>query len=356
MGPTTAPLLPPSPSFTLTGDVISPTGMTISGGTVRLGDGGTSGSIIGDVVNNGALIYDRSDSYIDFGAISGSGTLTHQGSGTTTLAAVNSYTGLTSVNAGQLDVDGVIAGSAQVAADATLLGSGSINGTVTVLAGGHLTPGELPGEGAGTLRVGSLVLNPGSQLDYNLGIPNIVGGTVNDHLIAAGALTLDGVLNITDLGGFSRGVYQLIAYGGALIDNVLDIGILPSGFPIGGVSISTATPGQVNLVVATGGFNLQYWDGPNGFGNSQVDGGSGFWNPFYSNWTNETGTFNTDWQEGFAVFQGAPGTVTLGGFMSIEGMQFRTDGYTVQGGDYRLLLEPAAIVSVDAGVTATVSA
>ena len=239
--------------------------------------------------------------------ISGSGTVTHQGTGTTTLTAVNSYTGLTSVNAGRLDVDGVIAGSAQVAADATLLGSGSINGTVTVLAGGHLTPGELPGEGAGTLRVGSLVLNPGSQLDYDLGIPDIVGGTVNDHLIVAGALTLDGVLNVTDLGGFSRGVYQLIGYGGALTDNVLDIGSLPAGFPIGGVSISTATPGEVNLVVASGGFNLQYWDGPNGFGNGQVDGGSGFWNPFYSNWTNETGTFNTTWRRRLRGVPGRPG-------------------------------------------------
>src|SRR6188768_1897762 len=37
-------------------------------------------------------------------------------------------------------------------------------------------------------------------------------------------------------------------------------------------------------------------------------------------------------------------------------MQFRTNGYDVQGGSYFLLMEPQTIVSVDAGVTATVSA
>jgi autotransporter-associated beta strand protein len=38
-------------------------GTTISGGTLQLGNGGTSGSITGNAVNNGALVFNRSDAY-----------------------------------------------------------------------------------------------------------------------------------------------------------------------------------------------------------------------------------------------------------------------------------------------------
>ena len=71
---------------------------------------------------------------------------------------------------------------------------------------------------------------PGSQLDYDLGLPDIVGGGTNDLVIVTGGLTLDGTLNIADAGGFSRGVYRLINYGGALTDNGLLIGGLPTRF------------------------------------------------------------------------------------------------------------------------------
>ena len=76
------------------------------------------------------------------GIISGSGTVTQQGSGTTTLSAVNIYSGLTRVDAGRLDITGSVAGAAQVTAGATLGGTGSVAGAVTVAAGGHLAPGD----------------------------------------------------------------------------------------------------------------------------------------------------------------------------------------------------------------------
>ena len=40
-------------------------GTSISAGTLQIGDGGTSGSIAGDVANNGALAFNRSDA-MDF--------------------------------------------------------------------------------------------------------------------------------------------------------------------------------------------------------------------------------------------------------------------------------------------------
>ena len=89
----------------------------------------------------------------------------------------------------------------------------------------------------------------------------MVGGGTNDLVIVTGALTLDGTLTIADAGGFSRGVYRLFNYGGALTDNSLVIAGPPARFVAGDMLISTATAGQVNLIVSSGGFGLQFWDG-----------------------------------------------------------------------------------------------
>src|SRR5690606_23338904 len=60
-------------------------GTTISGGTLQLGEGGTSGSIEGDVTNAGTLAFNRSDVYTFDGTISGSGAVRQMGGGTTIL-------------------------------------------------------------------------------------------------------------------------------------------------------------------------------------------------------------------------------------------------------------------------------
>ena len=122
------------------------------------------------------------------------------------------------------------------------------------------------------------------------------------------------------------------------------------------MAISTATPGEVNLIVSGGGFGLQFWDGPNSVGNGAVEGGTGIWNNAVTNWTLPDISSNTPWQGGFAVFQGAPGTVTLGENISFEGMQFRSDGYVVQDGGFLLQRGLDTIIRVDPGMTATISA
>lgn len=68
-----------------------------------------------------------------------------------------------------------------------------------------------------------------SLLDYELGPAGIVGGGTNDLLVINGNLTLDGLLNVTSLGGFGTGTYTLITYTGTLINNGLDVGSLPFG-------------------------------------------------------------------------------------------------------------------------------
>jgi fibronectin-binding autotransporter adhesin len=61
---------------------------TVSGGTLQIGAGGTSGSIAGDVAlsNTTALVFNRSDDLAYAGAISGTGSFTKLGAGTLTLS------------------------------------------------------------------------------------------------------------------------------------------------------------------------------------------------------------------------------------------------------------------------------
>ena len=109
----------------LTGANTYTAGTTISAGTIQIGNGGTTGSIVGNVTNNAALVFDRSDSVAFSGIISGTGTLTQSGSGALDLTAANTYSGNTNVTAGTLLVDGSLgAGSVSVASGATLGGAG----------------------------------------------------------------------------------------------------------------------------------------------------------------------------------------------------------------------------------------
>ncbi|WFU13314.1 autotransporter outer membrane beta-barrel domain-containing protein (plasmid) [Rhizobium sp. CB3090] len=329
-------------------------GTTISAGTLQLGNGGVSGSISGDVTNNGTLAFDRSDAYSFAGAISGTGTVSNLGSGITTLSGINSYSGATNVNAGTLLVNGdqsAATGLTTVASGATLGGIGTIGGDVTVTGGGTLSPGAA-GNAPGTLTInGALALNSASNINVNFGQANASGGSLNDLITVGGNLTLDGTLNVTQTAGgtFGPGVYRIFNYGGTLTNNGLDI-TDPNYF------VQTAVANQVNLVNSTG-LTLSYWDGDVGpHSNSVIDGGNGTWRAAGDqNWTDGTGLFAAPFANGsFAIFQGAPGTVTVdntNGQVQAAGMQFATNGYAIQGGDVELV-GPQSTIRVGDGSTA----
>ncbi|MFZ9497506.1 MAG: beta strand repeat-containing protein, partial [Polynucleobacter sp.] len=80
---------------------------TINTGVLQLGNSGTTGSIANSsgITNNSGLAFSRSNTLTqgtDFPAISGAGTVTQAGSGTTILSLANTYTGNTLINAGNL--------------------------------------------------------------------------------------------------------------------------------------------------------------------------------------------------------------------------------------------------------------
>jgi autotransporter-associated beta strand protein len=60
-------------TVTFTGSNTYTGGTTINGATLQLGNGGASGSIVGDVVDNGTLVINRSDPFTFGSAISGTG-------------------------------------------------------------------------------------------------------------------------------------------------------------------------------------------------------------------------------------------------------------------------------------------
>ena len=139
---------------------------TITGGTLQIGNGGTTGrlSTSSAIVNNSNLTINRSDVVrqgTDFTseAITGAGSFTAAGTGTTILSAANAYAGETNINPGadlRINGDQTGAGAVTVAANARLGGSGSVIGGINV--SGVLAPGnsiESFGSGDLNFTVGS---------------------------------------------------------------------------------------------------------------------------------------------------------------------------------------------------------
>jgi fibronectin-binding autotransporter adhesin len=278
-------------------------------------------------------------------AISGVGTI-NQIAGTTILTADSSaFTGPTYVTGGTLLVNGATSSATDVASGGTLGGTGTIHAAVGVADGGALA--GIQGQ---TLIVDSLALSNGSNVDVSLAAPGTAAlFTVNHDLL------LDGVLNITAIGSFGPGLYRLMDYGGNLTDNGLDIGTTPAGTDPTEFAVQTAVAGQVNLIDTQTDL---FWDGgvPGNANNGAIDGGSGTWSVTAPNWTDANGFSNAAMvpQPGFAIFEGAPGTVTVddgAGAVSVTGMQFAANGYVVLG-DAITLAAPQSVIRVGDGTAA----
>src|SRR5262249_58245369 len=86
-----------SGTLILTGTNTYTGGTTISAGTLQVGNGGTTGSVAGNIVNNAALTFNHSNALTYAGVVSGTGSLPKDGTGTATLTAARPCTGSTAV-------------------------------------------------------------------------------------------------------------------------------------------------------------------------------------------------------------------------------------------------------------------
>jgi autotransporter-associated beta strand protein len=134
---------------------------TINDGTLQIGNGSTTGTLgTGNVVNNSALVFNRSDDYSVSNAISGLGTVTQAGAGALTLSGANSYQGTTTISSGTL---------LNISTNSTALGSGTVNvfGTLGLISGTGLTIAN------------NIVLNNGSSLaDTGVAVINTLTGNI----------------------------------------------------------------------------------------------------------------------------------------------------------------------------------
>jgi fibronectin-binding autotransporter adhesin len=278
------------------------------------------------------------------GAIDGAGaSLVKQGTGNLVLDGINTYTGLTTVDAGRLVVGSNaahayarVAGAVSVASGATLGGHGSIGGNVAVASGAHLAPGN----SIGALSVaGDLSLANGSVLDFEFGAPGS-----SDSVTVGGNLALNGAkLNVIDTGTLGVGVYNLFSYGGTLTQS--NGGIALGSVPAGSFTVEyLAGSKQVNLISVGAGQVLNYWNGNRLADASRRGGGDGTWSVAQPSWTDAKGSVTSAMQPqpGFAVFGGAAGKVVVdstGGAVSATGIQFASDGYKLSGDTLTLVAD-----------------
>ncbi|MFU2319126.1 autotransporter outer membrane beta-barrel domain-containing protein [Rahnella sp. PCH160] len=109
-------------------------GTTItSGATFSFGRNTATGSVVGDITNNGILAFVRSNDFTYDGVISGSGRVDALGFGTATLTGVNTYTGGTNVlgNLRLTDSGTLSTGAVAIAAPGTLQIDAPASGSYT---------------------------------------------------------------------------------------------------------------------------------------------------------------------------------------------------------------------------------
>ncbi|WP_375415094.1 autotransporter domain-containing protein [uncultured Bradyrhizobium sp.] len=367
---------------TLTADNSYTGGTTIGAGTLQLGNGGSTGSIVGNVVNNGVLAVDRSNAVALGGVISGAGAFRQAGTGTTTLSGANTYTGATTVANGTLAIaagggitsnvtnnatfsnSGSVAGSVANAGTFNNNAGGTVSGLLTNTGGTTVNAGRLDGGAdvtggglttTGTISKGltSIALVNAAGGAINGAIANHAGATFNvtnlvtsDNMFSnaanatlaigtGGSYTVQGLLTnsgvitvasggqlIATLGGITNnaGGTIAVALGGAVKDDLNNAGaIANNGAYIADVAANTGAGSITNA--ATG-----VWTG-NVLGNAAVVTNSGAWT---GNVVSNTGTINNKLTWTGAIANA--GTFNNNAGATVSGLLTNTAGVTVNNG------------------------
>jgi outer membrane autotransporter protein len=217
-------------------------GTTINGGTLQLGNGGTSGNISGNVANNGVFAINRSDAFTFANVISGSGVLQQLGPGTTILTAANTYTGGTTISAGTLRLGsgGSLAPTGALTVNGGTFDLNGSNQTVGALSGAGgilaLGNGTLTTDTASNTTFASLITGTGGLTKQGLGTINLTGTNTytGPTSVMAGILAVNGSLtsNVT------VGAAGTLGGNGTITGLVTNNGIIAPGNSIGTLTIN----------------------------------------------------------------------------------------------------------------------
>lgn len=246
---------------TLTGELTHTGGTFLRGGQLQIGDGGTSGSLSGDLLANSLVYFDRSDDLVYDGNISsqlGWPGVRKYGVGTLSMNGISSYIGETQVHQGTLLVGGTAANSsAHIDSRTTTVFPGATLGGHGSLGGNLINNGTVsPGASIGTLTVeGDYIQAPNANF-----VVEVNSNGEGDLLNVLGTATVGGNLVIDTTAGFLPGHnYQIIQAAGGLageFTNVDGLGQFAQNFLSGEVTFDT----ENNQILLQTAFNETAFD------------------------------------------------------------------------------------------------
>ncbi|SUC82772.1 Extracellular serine protease precursor [Pannonibacter phragmitetus] len=234
-------------ALVLTGTGSYSGGTTISAGTLQVGNGGTSGSLgTGNVINNAALVFNRSDAMVFAGNISGTGTVQQTGGGTLFLTGDISHSGGTEIASGRSLSIGNGGKSGSISGSISNKGTLLFNRSDAYTVGANIMgPGTVGVTGGGTASFAS---SYGGQIGVFDATVRLNGASLSNasvSLYALGTLAGNG-----SVGSVNAGYGSTVSPGNSLGTITVNGNVT---FETGSVfAVETAAAGGSDLLTATG--------------------------------------------------------------------------------------------------------
>ena len=182
---------------------------SVGGGTLQIGNGGSSGAINGPISNSSVVRFDRSDDVALNYGISGTGSVTYAGAGKSALNTQSTYSGPTTITAGTVEIGDNLALQNSTLTHSTTGGNLTISDFLT-----SVTLGGLTGDRSFPLtnNIGDPVSLTVGQNNSSTSYPASTTGTGNAFTKAGtGTFTLSGTHAFSGAATVSAGVLSLDA-------------------------------------------------------------------------------------------------------------------------------------------------
>jgi autotransporter-associated beta strand protein len=228
----------------------------LPGGTLQIGDGGTTGSLgnASYAMQQGSLVFNRSDTLAIAGAISGTGSVTQDGAGVLALDGQNTYAGDTTINKGSVLAYYALPGNVVVNAAGTLDGDsqGSPRMGLPGVAGNLANAGRVGVHGrdaniGGTYTqasTGTLAISLGSKLAV-AGTATLNGGTLEITGADSGYVSSTHTPVLTATGGLTGTFGQLVKDAGVVFTaSTIQYDANSAWLDTSGLNVTTAAAGN----------------------------------------------------------------------------------------------------------------